>query len=51
MKIQLKCPGCKKRLFDVEGEATGVITIKCIKCTQLVEITLPTQLKMIKLAQ
>ena len=30
--IQVKCPFCKQRLFDIEKDAEGVISIKCAKC-------------------
>lgn len=42
----IKCPECKRRLFDITGKWIGetLITIKCQACKKIVEINLtPTQ--------
>ena len=30
--IQVKCPNCKQRLFDMNVDAEGIISIKCARC-------------------
>lgn len=40
MREQVKCPLCGRRLFDVEENATGVISIKCIQCKQVAQAKL-----------
>ncbi|MBW9148520.1 hypothetical protein K2F40_05970 [Clostridium sp. CM028] len=40
MTEQVRCPICRRRLFDIEGDATGVIDIKCIQCKQVAQMRL-----------
>lgn len=40
MREQVRCPICGRRLFDIEGNATGVIDIKCIQCKQVAQVRL-----------
>ncbi|PRR84557.1 hypothetical protein [Clostridium vincentii] len=44
MGQQVKCPLCGKRLFDVEDDATGVISIKCIQCKHVAQVRLENQI-------
>ena len=40
MLKQVKCPGCKTRLFDTEEGASGPIHIKCPVCKRINKIKL-----------
>lgn len=40
MAIQIKCPVCSKRLFDIEKKSTGRLSIKCTKCKKIININL-----------
>ncbi|WP_199241811.1 hypothetical protein [Desulfosporosinus sp. Sb-LF] len=40
MPKQIKCPGCDKRLLDIQKETTGEIEIKCPQCKKLFRIKL-----------
>lgn len=40
MKIIVKCPKCSKRVFDKVKGATGIISIKCPHCGNIVEVDL-----------
>lgn len=30
--VHVKCPICKQRLFDMNANVEGIISIKCAKC-------------------
>ena len=34
----IKCPVCKKRLFDLECQAKTIVKIKCSHCKKVVTI-------------
>ncbi|GAA0765200.1 hypothetical protein [Clostridium subterminale] len=36
--IQVRCPICNNRLFDVEKSYVGMIEIKCNKCRKLLGV-------------
>ena len=38
--IQVKCPFCKQRLFDIEKDAEGVVSIKCLRCRAVVSVSM-----------
>lgn len=38
--IQVKCPCCSRRLFDMAKDADCVISIKCAKCGAVVAVTM-----------
>lgn len=38
MSEKIKCPICKKRLFDTKSSTTGEIEIKCTKCNNIVTV-------------
>ena len=39
--IQVKCPFCSQRLFDIEKDAEGaIISIKCAKCGAVVSVSM-----------
>jgi phage FluMu protein Com len=41
--IQVKCPFCKQRLFDIEKDAEGVVSIKCSRCRAVVSVSMHHQ--------
>ena len=36
--IQVKCPCCKQRLFDMKSDADGIISIKCGRCKTVLAV-------------
>ncbi len=38
--MSIKCPTCKKRLFDISENCAGIVDIKCTHCKKLVKISL-----------
>ena len=38
MQEIVKCPNCKKRIFDLEWHGRTTIKIKCIHCRNVVSI-------------
>lgn len=36
--IQVKCPCCKLRLFDMRKDADGIISIKCGRCRTVLAV-------------
>lgn len=38
--VHVKCPCCGQRLFDMEKNADGVISIKCAKCNAVVSVSM-----------
>ena len=40
MKTVIKCPTCKRRIFDTTDNSLGLIDIKCPHCKQVVQVEL-----------
>lgn len=38
--VHVKCPCCRQRLFDMEKDAGGVISIKCAKCGAVLAVSM-----------
>ena len=38
MQETIKCPNCKKRIFDLEWQGRTAVKIKCIHCRNVVSI-------------
>lgn len=38
--VHVKCPCCSQRLFDMEKDAGGVISIKCTKCGAVMSVSM-----------
>lgn len=38
MPQQVKCPHCKRRLFDLKTKTTGSIDMKCPRCKSIIAI-------------
>ena len=38
--IQVKCPCCQQRLFDMKKDADGIISIKCWRCRTVIAVTM-----------
>ena len=38
--VHVKCPCCKQRLFDMNTNIDGIISIKCAKCNAVVAVSM-----------
>ena len=38
--VQVKCPCCQQRLFDMDKSTDGIISIKCGRCKAVVSISM-----------
>ena len=38
--VQVRCPNCDKRLFDVTRDSNGIISIKCERCGTVMAVKL-----------
>lgn len=40
MRIAVRCPKCKQRLFDKTSATTGFIEVKCPRCDKITTVNL-----------
>lgn len=38
--VQVKCPNCKQRMYDMEANVVGDISIKCVKCGAVFDVSM-----------
>lgn len=43
MKSTIKCPTCRRRIFDTTDSSNAVIDIKCPHCKQIVQVELKSK--------
>lgn len=48
MAVQIKCPTCRKRVFDVTKKTIGAIEMKCPHCGKIIAIDFDNKLSIIK---